>query len=203
MKLKKTKKTEHTIETNEQICEKYQKFFTESSIRQMKNCEKFFANKEVRKIILDEFKYKDADPIDALHIACCQIMIAIANADDNFSKEEEDLIYQVTGIDVDPEKAKNFACNYFVNGDGVPLIVGYACFIEQYYLRTEGRETNAVRGVELLFERIISATAGADGKHSILETFCRLDVTKGIKKFLEDYQRTKKAGYLVWAFGVQ
>lgn len=183
--------------------DKYQKACVEASKKLMLSLEKFFSNKHVVDIIMAEFPHKDALPVDALHVACCQIMIQVANADKNFSLAEEEIIKEITGFDVDPEKVKDFTCKYFVNGDGVPLIVGYACYIEEYYRRNKGITANAVEGLKRLFSHIISATSGADDEHDIRETIARLDIGMKIRPFFEEYERTHKAGYLVWAYDIK
>ena len=182
----------------------YQKYFTESSKKYMDELERFFSDRKVVKVIKAEFlPYKDSTPVDALRIACCQMMIQVAKADDKFSIEEEKIIKDITGFDVDPEKVKDFTGGYFLNGDGVPLIVGYACFIDNYLRTNQNKETNVVDDLMTLFDDIISATKGADGKNDNIEAFARIGIMKNIKAFVDDYQVTKLAGYLVWAYNMK
>ena len=130
------------------------------------------------------------------------MMIQIAKADGKFCMEEEKIIRDITGYNVDPEKIKDFVGGYFVNGGGVPLIMGYACFIEQY-LRAKGKESNVVEDMLVLFDDIISATKGADGKNDNLEAFARIGIMKNIRSFVDDYRISKKAGYLVWSLNMK
>ena len=123
-----------------QKSQSYQKYFTESSKKYMTALEEFFSDRKVVKAIKKEFPYKKATPIDALRVACCQMMIEVAKADGNFSIEEEIIIEEITRYNVDPEKVKDFAGGYLLNGNGVPLIMGYACFIEEHLRQTKNEE---------------------------------------------------------------
>ena len=186
-----------------QKSQSYQKYFTESSKKYMTALEDFFSDRKVVKAIKKEFPYKKATPIDALRVACCQMMIEVAKADGNFSIEEEIIIEEITRYNVDPEKVKDFAGGYLLNGNGVPLIMGYACFIEEHLRQTKNEEITVVDDLMTLFDDIISATKGSDGKNDNIEAFARIKIMKNIKAFVDDYRVSKQAGYLVWAYNIK
>ena len=159
---------------------------------------KFFSNKRVEKVIMDQFPFDDGAPKDALLVACCQTMIHLANADDKFTTAEAKVIKKVTGIEVDPEKVKNFAPNYCVNQAGVPLIVGCACYAEEYFLQVDGKHHNVTGTLKDLLGTIASVVIHADGKGDAFEILSKFKFLKSTTDFIDEYKRTRKVGYVTW-----
>lgn len=181
----------------------YQKQLVEHAAELYAILHKFFSNKRVVKVIKDHFPFdEEGTPADALMVACCQIMVHMANVDGKFTKEEVKVIKKVTGMEVDVEKAKNFAPTYFVNQAGVPLIAACACYAEEYFLQVDGKHHKVSDMLGQLLDLVASITIHADGNSDMLELLEKVYFMKNTHLFFAEYKRTHKAGYVVWTFNL-